>query len=193
MATTPTVGAPSSERVTRGRGVRLVGRPRRLLRAAHVAAAGAWLGLVVAMLTLGVTAQTSGVAGQPAATYRLMARLGGAVIPPIAVATLATGLALSLLTPWGLVRHWWVVVKGVLGLAVIVTAVTLTDAFVARAIASVEADPRVGARLIGSSTAHLVMLTVATVVSVDKPWGRTPMGRLRRRRPRTAPSRRRRG
>lgn len=184
MATTATTAAAADTATrrspTRRGGVRLAGRPRRLLRAAHVAVAGAWLGLVVAMLTLGVTAQTTGAAGQAVATYRLLARLGGAVIPPIAVATLATGLALSLLTPWGLVRHWWVVVKGVLGLAVIVTAVTLTDAFIERAIASTGADAQAGARLIGNSVAHLIMLAVATVVSVDKPWGRTPHGRRRR-------------
>lgn len=180
MTTTSAGDAPSPTPRLRRRAPRLAGRPRRLLRAAHVAAAGAWLGLVVAMLTLGVTAQTTGTAGQAVPTYHLMARVGGAVIPPIAVATLATGLTLSLVTPWGLVRHWWVVVKGVLGLAVIVTAVTLTDAFIERAIASTGEDVQVGARLIGNSVAHLVMLTVATVVSVDKPWGRTPYGRRRR-------------
>lgn len=176
----PSRHAAAPNRTPPRRAPRLAGRPRRLLRAAHVAVAGAWLGLVVAMLTLGATAQTTAATGQVAGTYRLMARLGGAVIPPMAVATLATGLALSLLTPWGLVRHWWVVVKGVLGLAVIVTAVTLTDAFIERAIASSGTDAQVGARLIGNSVAHLVMLTVATVVSVDKPWGRTPYGRRRR-------------
>ncbi|HEX2026389.1 MAG TPA: hypothetical protein VHF25_00145 [Nitriliruptorales bacterium] len=31
--------------------------------------------------------------------------------------------------------------------------------------------------LIAGSAAHLAMLAFATVISVDKPWGRTPRGR----------------
>lgn len=157
---------------------RVTGRPRRLLRAAHVAVAGSWLGLVVAMLTLGITAQTQTVE-QANVTHHLMARLGGTVIPPLAVATLATGLALSLLTPWGIARHWWIVVKTGLGLAVIVSAVTLTDTWIDQALNQTTGIGSAGIRLIAASMAHLAMLAFATVISVDKPWGRTPYGRRR--------------
>lgn len=167
----------------RRRGLR--GRPRRLLRATHVAASGGWLGLVVAMLVLGTTAATAATAAtaeagaSPEAAHGLMALIGGTVIPPLAVATLLTGLALSLLTPWGLVRHWWVVAKTVLGLAVIVSAVTLTDGWLQQATSSTEPAGDPGGRLVAASVAHLAMLAFATVISVDKPWGRTPYGRDR--------------
>lgn len=129
------------------------------------------------MLTLGVTARTSADVDLAQGTYRLMARLGGAVIPPLAVASLASGVALSLLTSWGLVRHWWIVVKSVLALAVIGTAVSLTGPWIDQVLAA-SGDPGVtGTRLIAQSVAHLVMLVAATVVSVDKPWGQTPRGR----------------
>lgn len=158
---------------------RLTGRPRRLLRAVHVVAAGGWLGLVVAMLVLGITAATAQPGGLAHATYRSMDLIGGTVIPPLAVGTLVTGLSLSLLTPWGLVRHWWVATKAVLGLAVIVTAVSLTDSWLQQALETTSrADPP-AVHLIATSVAHLAMLTFATVISVDKPWGRTPYGRRR--------------
>ena len=174
--TAPDARTPSSTRPATRR--RLVGRPRRLVRATHVAVAGGWLGLVAAMLVLGITAHTARSAGLSQATYRSMDLIGGTVIPPLAVATLVTGLALSLLTPWGIVRHWWVVTKVVLGLAVIVTAVSLTDSWLeqARATSGVAAA---GRRLVTTSVVHLAMLTFATVISVDKPWGRTPYGRRR--------------
>lgn len=172
--------SPRSRRGTSRRrsALRLTGRPRKLLRAAHVVAAGAWLGLVVAMLALGATAQTTPAPELAAASYRLMARLGGSVIPPLAIGTLLTGFALSLLTPWGIARHWWVLVKIALGLAVILTSVTLTDAWIAQAITQPAAAG--GTRLVAASVAHLLMLGLATVISVDKPWGRTPRGRERR-------------
>lgn len=166
-----------SERPT----ARLTGRPRKLLRAGHVIVSGGWLGLVVAMLVLGITAITAQEPGLPAATYGLMNRIGGNVIPPLAVATLLTGLTLSLTTPWGLVRYWWVVVKTVLGLVVIVTAVTLTTGWIEQAQSGSVATA--GGRLIAGSLAHLAMLGFATVISVDKPWGRTPRGRRLARRP----------
>lgn len=172
-AATPT---PTPSRPPR----RLTGRPRRLLRATHVVAAGGWFGLVVAMLALGVTARTAASMELAEVTYRLMARIGGIVIPPMAVATLLSGLALSLLTPWGLLRHWWIVTKTVLGLAVIVTAVSLTDTWIEQAMADASAIDAAGTRLVAASVIHLVMLALATVISVDKPWGRTPVGRRRR-------------
>lgn len=171
------VRVPSRARPTPRR--RLTGRPRRLVRAAHVVAAGGWLGLVVAMLVLGTTARTAGSGGLAQAFYRSMDLIGGAVIPPLAVATLATGFALSLLTQWGIVRHWWIVTKTVLGLAVIVTGVSLTDGWVEQALEATPSAAPAGGRLVATSLAHLAMLTFATVISVDKPWGRTPYGRRR--------------
>lgn len=169
---TTTTGGERGDRPRRG----LSGRPRRLLRAAHVVVSGGWTGLVVAMLVLGVTAATTGAPEVRDAAYLLMSRIGGVVIPPLAVATLLSGAALSLTTPWGLARHWWVVAKIVLGLTVIVTAVTLTDAWVSRA-RSVPVAGGTGTRLIVGSSVHLLMLGLASVISVDKPWGRTPRGR----------------
>lgn len=173
-ATAPSARTAASPRPRR----RLTGRPRRLVRAAHVVTAGGWLGLVVTMLVLGITALTAATAMPPETIHRVMDLIGGTVIPPLAVATLLTGFALSLLTPWGLLRHWWVVVKTVLGIVVIVTAVTLTDAWLQHATTATTAGPA-GTWLVATSAAHLAMLTFATVISVDKPWGRTPRGRRR--------------
>lgn len=167
--------APTPARPSR----RLTGRPRRLLRAGHVVVAGGWFGLVVAMLVLGVTARTAASVELAASAYRLMARIGGAVIPPMAVATMLSGVVLSLVTPWGLVRHWWIVAKAVLGLVVIVTAVSLTDSWITQAVADASVVGAAGTRLVVASVVHLAMLAVATVISVDKPWGRTPVGRRR--------------
>lgn len=184
--TTTTTSPPGADEQARptARRRRLSGRPRRLVLAAHVVAAGAWLGLVAAMLTLGLAARLGG--DVPARTvYRLMDLIGGSVIPPVAVATLLTGLLLAVLTPWGLARHWWLAAKSVIGPAVIVTAVTLTDTWLHQALTATTPPPGLGSRLVAASFVHLALLTFAVAISIDKPWGRTPLGR-RRPRPRKA-------
>jgi hypothetical protein len=163
---------------------RLPARARAVVRAGHVLASVGWVGLVVVMLVLGLTAATARDGAIPIYLYRLMAQVG-ATIPIFAVATLLTGVVLSVATSWGLIRHWWVVVKLVLAVAVIVTAVALTGNWIQQAIDHTTAPaPWL---LLGGSVVHLLMLASATVISVDKPWGKTRRGR------RAAPDRRRTG
>lgn len=82
----------------------LSGRPRKFVRVTHVAVSAGWLGLVVAMLTLGISAATASHPTFVLACYAMMERIGGAVIPFFAVATLLTGIVLSVATPWQLFR-----------------------------------------------------------------------------------------
>lgn len=157
----------------------LPGRPRKFVRATHVAVSAGWLGLVVAMLTLGISAATASHPTFVLACYAMMERIGGAVIPFFAVATLLTGIVLSVATPWQLFQYWWIVVKLVLAVAVIATSVTLTGDWVQRAVAQAADVSRAGVNagwpawlVVAGSAIHLVFLWAATTISVDKPWGR---------------------
>lgn len=60
---------------------RLSSRPRRLVRAAHVAASGGWLGLVVAMLVLEVSVAVATDGAFANVSYRLMGRIRTHPIP----------------------------------------------------------------------------------------------------------------
>jgi hypothetical protein len=84
----------------------------------------------------------------------------------------ATGVLLGIGTTWGLVRHWWVVAKIAIAVAVIAT-----DAVIVGRAAHDAAAGESGAPLTGPTVAHVVVLAVATVLSVFKPRGRTPRGR----------------
>jgi hypothetical protein len=153
--------------------VRLPGRARTTLRALHVVFSGGWLGLAAAMLTLGLSAALATDAVFAAACYTMMDRFGIA-IPIFAIGSVLTGVALSLATRWGLVRYWWIVVKTVLALATIVTAVGLAGAWREQVVDRYGQVLDVPAwLLVASSGLHVVMLGVATVISVGKPWGRT--------------------
>jgi hypothetical protein len=160
----------------------LSGRSRKFVRATHIGFSAGWLGLVVAMLTLAITAATAADPTFVIACYAMMDRIGGAVIPVFAVGTLATGIALSVATPWRLLHHWWVIVKLVLTLAVILTGVTLTGGWLQQAVTQASA-PHAGNGstaawlLVTASVLHLLVLWAATTISVDKPWGKTGRGR----------------
>src|SRR5690606_33118186 len=71
---------------------------------------------VAAYLALGVAAVTSREAGTVRAAWIAMEVTGWSVIVPLALAALLTGLVMSLGTPWGLFRHYWVVITLVLTL-----------------------------------------------------------------------------
>jgi hypothetical protein len=149
----------------------------RLLVTTHVIVAVGWLGVVFAKLVLGLAAITAGATDVAAALY-LSTSVVNVAFPPLAIATIVTGVLLSLGTKWGLLRHYWVATKLVLTVAVIATAIRFSDQLVRQAIGGVGPAALDGATLvIALSVTHLLMLVVATILSTYKPWGQTRVGR----------------
>jgi hypothetical protein len=154
----------------------------RLLLTAHIVVSGVWLGVAVAKLTLALVALTAGEQGVSDTLYSSMMVVYLA-FPPTAVATLVTGVLLSLGTKWGLLRYYWVAPKLALSIGVIVTGIALADRLVQEAISTPGGEAVDGTMteivlspatlLISLSVAHVLTLGVATVLSVYKPWGRT--------------------
>ena len=158
--------------VTSGRR-RLSPRWRRWLLTLHIGSSVALLGADAAVLTLDV----GGALGRdPVGIYPAASLIGTALLVPLALTSLASGTVLGLLTPWGLVRHWWVAIKLVLTLAGTVLALTvLTPALAGAAdVALAGAEFSTGARLevLRNSAAASVVLLVTLVLSVHKPFGR---------------------
>jgi hypothetical protein len=94
-----------------------------------------------------------------------------------------TGLLLGLGTPWGLLRHYWVTVKlllglGALTLVVFALRVQLHDAasLVSRPGASTDIG-FVGTTLVIAPSVALLLYTGNVVLSIFKPWGRTSYGK----------------
>src|SRR5207248_11807127 len=130
-------------------------------------------------LALGVAAVTSQDAQTVRAAWTAMELTGWYVIVPLALAALLTGLVMSLGTPWGLFRHYWVLIT--LVLTILATIVLLLHMPTVSALADVarEAD---GADLggLGGDLFHagggLLVLLVITALNVYKPQGMTPYG-----------------
>ncbi|MFZ3495874.1 hypothetical protein ACODT5_22085 [Streptomyces sp. 5.8] len=160
-------------------------RGRKLALTAHVTVSVGWLGAVAAFLALAV----AGLAGKDAQTarsaYLAMDVTGWYVIVPLAAASLLTGMISALGTTWGLLRHYWVVVK--LVITVLATVALLVHMGPVSYVAGLAAGPDwsagehagLGAQLVIQSGAAVLVLLVATALSVYKPQGRTRYGRRR--------------
>lgn len=154
-------------------------RLRKLLLTAHLACSVGWIGAVGAYLGLGVSAVTSQDAQTVRAAWIAMELTGWYVIVPLALAALLTGIVISLGTPWGLFRHYWVLFT--LVLTTLSTVVLLLHMPTVSSLADVarEAD---GADLagLGGDLLHpgvgLLVLLVITGLNVYKPRGMTPYG-----------------
>jgi hypothetical protein len=149
----------------------------KLLLTAHLIVSVGWLGVTLAKVVLGLGAATTGAPDVAAALVVAVGALNVA-FPPLAIATIVTGVFLSLGTKWGLLQHYWVVTKLVLTVGVIVTAVQLTDRLARLAdpaLFGVALTPAVLPLTLAAT--HLLMLGAATVISVYKPWGKTWFGR----------------
>lgn len=154
---------------------------RKLLLAVHIAVSVAWIGAVVAYLPFDVVAATSADAERLRLAYLAMDLISRRALVPLALTSLGTGIVVSLATPWGLFRHYWVVIS--LLLTTFATIVLLVESRTIAYLADVAADPSVAAERIqdlGNTLVHsvggLAVLLVVHVLNVYKPRGLTRYG-----------------
>lgn len=149
---------------------------RKLMLTLHVTTSVGWLGAVLVFLGLGIVATTSPDEQQVRAVYLVLEPAGWAVLMPLAVASLLTGLVQSLGTVWGLLLHYWVLFKLVINLGAVVVLLMYmqTLGFLADVAASSNSDTAILRTFSVTlhSTLALILLVVATVLAVYKPRGR---------------------
>ena len=161
-------------------------RFRRFALTAHVASSVGWLGTVAGFQALAIAAVRSHDLGSVRAFYLSMELIGWYVIVPFCLASLVTGLVLSLATPWGLFRHYWVLVKFLITTvsALILFGFTQTlgslGALAAQATLSMNELQDLRQSPVLHSGGGMLAILVATILAVYKPWGMTPYGRRRR-------------
>lgn len=152
---------------------------RRALLVVHVSVSVAWLGLSLGLLALGITAYTTQDPTLTEASYRAMKVFADWLLAPVALATLGSGLVLSLGTPWGLARHRWVWLKFWITLATATATIFALRPEISHAATAGVPDISLVAAPTVSTAAYLFM----TAISVLKPWGLTARGRRSRRSP----------
>lgn len=154
---------------------------RQWLLLAHVICSLGWMGAGAANVVLAVTALRTGDDPLRRSCYQLINVIDLALVIPLAFGALATGVVISLATKWRLLRHWWVLVKLLLTVAVIVFSTFGVGVWVeASMAATTRADPSpspVAVDLVVGAGANIAAFLFMTWVSISKPWATTGVPR----------------
>ncbi|AXK32258.1 hypothetical protein DVA86_05895 [Streptomyces armeniacus] len=155
-------------------------RARRAWLTLHVGVSVGWLGLSTAMATLAATGALSDGHAVRHGAYEIMHIFDLTVVIPSMALAVISGLVVSLGTQWGLVKHWWVLLKFVISLTIPVIA-TVQSSWIEQLIERTRdpaAEPGgVGLTLVLCMCCYAALLWTAVILSVLKPLGRTRWGR----------------
>lgn len=153
---------------------------RKLALTTHVVASVGWLGAILAFLALAIVGLASNDEQLVRAVYRAAEPIAWFALVPLALASLATGVVQSLVSTWGLLSHYWVVIK--LTITTFATTVLLVYTDTIGHFANLAKDPTSSLQDLRAVTFVLhsgiaaVLLLGATVLAVYKPRGQTRYG-----------------
>lgn len=155
---------------------------RKIGLTAHITFSVGWFGAVAGFLALAIAGLTSDNPQIVVSSYISMDLITWFVIVPACFGTLITGVIQSLATQWGLFRYYWILAKFLL--TIVATIVLLVHmqpiqymADIVTGASIADSDLRgLRIQLIADAGAALLVLLVATTLSVYKPWGVTGYG-----------------
>ena len=151
---------------------------RRGLLTFHVATSVGWVGSVVAYVALHVPVLVGSDATTVRAAHLMMEPVAFYAIAPLAISSTLSGVLQAWVTPWGLFRHYWVLISLVLTL--FATTVLLLHLPAVSKLAGQAADPAVAANDLDGDLFHavggLVVLLIPLILNIYKPRGLTPYG-----------------
>ncbi len=159
-------------------------KPRiyRLVLTSHITFSVGWLGAVAVFIVLAITGLTSQNTQLSRASCIAMELSAWFVIVPFSLTSLFTGIIQAVGTKWGLLKHYWIVVK--LFLTIASTILLLLHMQPITYLASAATDPSFSnsqhsgqiINLIAKAGAAILVLLAITTISVYKPWGKIQFG-----------------
>jgi hypothetical protein len=157
---------------------RLGVRTRKGVLVLHIASAGAWIGIDVVMGVFVFTALLAGDENVKALCLRALELFAIWPLLITGLVCLASGALLGLGTEWGLIRYWWMAIKLVMNVVLVVLVAFLLRPGVielaeqGRLFAAGEAASLAVGDVIFPPIVSTSALLLATVLAVFKPWGR---------------------
>ena len=154
---------------------------RKFVLTAHITFAVGWIGAVAGFLALAIVGITSKDVQVVRSTYLAMQLIARFVIVPLSFAPLLTRPILSLGTPWGLFRHYWILAKLLLTILCTIIMqlhmqpINILAGAAAKTILS-SAEHSLQIQMVVAASAALLALLVATLLGVYKPQGMTSYG-----------------
>lgn len=158
---------------------RLGTRTRKGVLIIHIASAGSWLGIDIAMAVLIFTAVFTNDDRTKALSYQALGLFAVWSLLILGLVCLVSGIVLGLGTKYGLVRYWWVATK--LALNLLLTAlvlISLRGEIVDKAeqgrqfLAGEQVTLAEVGDLLFPPIVSPTLLLIAMVIAVFKPWGR---------------------
>jgi hypothetical protein len=163
---------------------RLAPALRKAVLVLHMVTGISWMGVDIALLVLLLTARTTADPLLVVSGFTAVRTIVPVTVPLLSLGILLTGMVLGLGTRWGLLRYWWVVGKLLLSLVMtvlvfvaLVPAVTRISTGLASGMSAESVRASLGAlptMLLFPPVVSFLMLGVAAILSIYKPWSRTP-------------------
>lgn len=159
-------------------------RLRKSMLFIHIVTGVGWMGIDIALAILVYGALRSDDAERVAASYLATGYIGMIAVPVLSLSMTITGIILSIGSGFGLLKHWWVFVKLIISLALCALVWiallpelrTLPD-MVEMGASADEVRDRLGpatAALLYPPVVSFTMMAIASLLSIFKPWGKTP-------------------
>lgn len=155
---------------------------RKIWLTTHVMSSIGWFGAVVVFLMLAFVGMISQDRELVRAGYLAMQLTGWFIIVPFAVLSLGSGVVSSLGTKWGLFRYYWVLLKLVITtgatflLLVHTQAIDMLASLAEKTTALGVYPYGMQLKMVVTSGATVVVLSMLTGLAVYKPRGMTPYG-----------------
>ena len=154
---------------------------RKLLLTLHLFSAVGWIGAIVAYIAVNIAALTSSNDTIVRGAFLILKPMLIYAITPLALTALTTGIVLALVTPWGLLRHRWVVVSlWLTGLAVVLLVAHINGDDIAELTNIANDTSKPASSNLGdlpNAIGGLVLVSIAFVLNVYKPRGLTKRGK----------------
>lgn len=112
-------------------------------------------------------------------SYGLLELFDMTILPWSSIGAVLSGIAVSLTSKWGLVRHYWIVAKLAISIAIIASAFGFLHRWVVSAAqwsAHAGADVtlgELGVWLVSGFGTTVFFVAIAMIISVCKLWGKT--------------------
>lgn len=154
---------------------------RKFMLVSHITFSVSWIGAVVCFMALAISGLNNIDPQILSSNYSAMNLIAQFVIVPLAFATLISGIVQGLGTSWGLIQHYWIVAK--LSITVVSTVILLLKLRLINELASAGLDignpsfSQARLELMVHAAGGILLLLIATFLSVYKPKGITPYGR----------------
>jgi hypothetical protein len=160
--------------------------PRKYMLIVHLIFSIGWLGAIATFLALAIGGVVSENTGQVRSFYIALEPVSCYVILPLSIGAFVSGVILSLGTPWGLFRYYWIVIK--LLSTTVGTSLLLLHIKYIHQLAALAADHIIlkdesrplRIQLLRDGAGALILLIALTVLSVVKPWGKVEVNSMSR-------------